>query len=116
MEDPLRPEEDLNHVLNKQQRDIHGNLFQINQLFMLCCDESLPLDQIHEKCKPVLERLKHDNPLVAYEIEELMCSGDRQKLMSYFEQEKQQLIQILNDEMKHGQDISKRVNHQRNDG
>jgi len=115
MEEPVSPEEDLDKELRKQERDIHGNLFHLNQLFTICCDESLSMDSLYTKCQPHLEKLKKGNPVVAHEIEALIQGQDRQKLLDYFEQEKQQLTQVLSDEVTKHQAVDKQINDMKTD-
>lgn len=115
MEEPITPEEDLDQELHKQERDLHGHLFHINQLFMICCDESLSCEEMYQKCQPTLNKLMKGNPLVAQEVEHLIKSGNRQELMDYFEKEKQQLAQVLGDEMNKHKSVSKQINDQKMD-
>lgn len=115
MEEPITPEEDLAKELQKQEREIHGNLFHFNQLYVHCCDESLSMDEIERNCQPILEKLRKSNRLLADEVQELLSKKDRQKLLDYFEAEKQNLIQVLQDETKGVQAIEKMINDIRND-
>jgi len=115
MEEPITPEEDLAKELHRQEREIHGNLFHINQLYGHCCDESLSMDELEQNCRPILEKLRKSNPIVANEIQELLSKKDRQKLLDYFETEKQNLIQVLQDETKGQYAIEKLINDIRND-
>ena len=115
MEEPITPEEDLAKELHKQEREIHGNLFHINQLYVHCCDASLSMDEIEQNCKPILAKLRKSNAIVADEIQELLSKKDRQKLLDYFETEKQSLIQVLQDETKGQYAIEKLLNDIRND-
>lgn len=110
MKEPISPEENLDREIRKQERDLHSYLFHINQLFLHCCDESLSMDTLYDKCKPILERIRPGNSIVAQEIEELLQNKDREKLLEYFEQEKQQLIQLLGDEIQQCKAIDKRIN------
>lgn len=108
--EPLNPEEDLSQELRKQEREIHGNLFMLNKLFTLCCDQSLPLAEVHKRGEPILDKIKETNPQIVKEIEALFIRGDRQALEEYFEHEKQVLIEVLSDEMKHHGEINRKIN------
>jgi len=113
MPEPLNPEEDLSEELRKQQRDIHGNLFMLNQLFTLCCDESLSIPEIYKRAEPILEKIQKINPLIVKEIKAIFIKGNRHELQEYFEQEKQQLIEVLNDEIRQHQEINHKINERK---
>lgn len=108
------PEEDLSHELRKQEQEIHGNLFILNELFNLCCDATLSIEQIREKSEPIIAKLEKSNPIVAKEIREVLAAGDQVKAQTYFEHEKDQLIQTLSDELKQHKGIGTRINNEKN--
>lgn len=107
------PEEDLSHELRKQEQEIHGNLFMLNELFNLCCDATLRIEQIREKSEPIITKLEKSNPIVAKEIREVLAAGDQAKAQAYFEQEKDQLIQTLSNELKQHKGIGTKINHEK---
>ena len=107
------PEDDLAHELQKQERELHSNLLIINEIFDLCCDESLSKKELLKKTKPCIDKLSKTNPLVAKEIWEVLESGDREQIFAYFEEEKSTLTDTLANEMKKHQGINAQINREK---
>lgn len=112
-QESLNPEEDLSYQLRKQEQEIHGNLFMLNQLFNLCCSAALTVDEIRQKAEPILIKLQKSNPIVAKEIREILGCGDQTKVQAYFEQEKEQLIHTLSIEIQQHKGINRSINKEK---
>ena len=104
------PEEDLTRHLKQQEREIHGNLFILNQLFQFCADGSLSEKDLLKQATPIIEKLSDTNPLVATEIKEVLTTGDMKKIEAYFEQAKEALTHTLITEIKGHKEINSRIN------
>ena len=114
MEEPQFPEKELINDFKKEEKAIHNNLITLNELFLICSDESLSMDQIVSQCAPLLEKFKKLNPLAAEELEALIASKERKNILNFFEEEKRLLTQNLNEEMKQHLSTSKIINDKKN--
>ncbi len=107
------PEDDLARELQKQEREVHSNLLIINEIFDLCCDEALSEKDLLEKAKPCIDKLSKTNPIVAEEIGEVLKTGDREKILTYFEEEKSTLTDTLANEIKKHKGLNLQINRER---
>ncbi|MCB1110362.1 MAG: hypothetical protein KDK64_05225 [Chlamydiia bacterium] len=104
------PENDLARHLKNQEQNIHGNLFMLNQLFQIYCDDSLDEKKRLKQAIPLVDKLAESNPIVAKEIKDVLATGDPKKIEAYFKEEQDALIQTLTTEIQQHQDINKRIN------
>ena len=107
------PEEDLDEHLQKQEREIHSNLFLLNQLLTLLSKENLSTSDLLAQSKPIINKFKETNPLIAKELENIFASQNRKKIQKYCENEKLQLTELLNDEITKHKEINRQINKEK---
>jgi hypothetical protein len=110
MQEPVSPEEDLNQELKREEREIHKNLYLLHQIYEVIATETIPAEHLEEHVKVWMKELRKLNPEIAKEIDLLLASQDRKKMIAYFEKEKMILTQLLSDELKEHKQINRKVN------
>lgn len=113
MQEPINPEEDLNQELNREAREIHKNLFLLHQVYEVIATDTVPTEHLEEHVKTWMKELRKLNPEIAKEIDLLLASQDRKKLLAYFEKEKMILTQLLSDELKQHRQINQTINEKK---
>ncbi|MCB1107458.1 MAG: hypothetical protein KDK76_05105 [Chlamydiia bacterium] len=105
------PEEDLTHHLKYHEEELHTNLLILNQLSELCTNKNLTEKEFLKQAMPLINTFSESNPLVAKEIKEALAKGDRLKIKSTIDKEKEALIHTLSTEIKEHKGINSQINN-----
>lgn len=93
-----QPNKNLVNHYQQTESELADNLYMLNELFKLFGDKSLSDEELIHKALPLIEKLGHNNPHAAKEIREVLESNDQSKIKAYFEKEKSDLFDYINNE------------------